>query len=240
MTSLATSRTRPSRRWQRPPRRASTTYGAWPPSTRTSGSPPPAERIVEVCWGPDMPPGGGHRGPAAGFQEELGLTDEGETSDNKVTLKYNTCLGACSQAPVMSVDHHLTGPRHGGHGRGDGRPAQGTAAAAMNTFTELRQRADEHWQGLVAGDRPWIRVGTAMCGHAAGAVGGARRAPQRAGRPRCRGQRGRGRLPGALLRRAPRRHPHTRKLAPLLRQRDSRGRPGAHRRLPAVGRRTRP
>ena len=41
----------------------------------------------------------------------------------------------------------------------------------MKTYTELRQRADEHWQGLVAGDRPWIRVGTAMCGHAAGAVG---------------------------------------------------------------------
>ena len=40
----------------------------------------------------------------------------------------------------------------------------------MKTYTELRQRADEHWQGLVAGDRPWIRVGTAMCGHAAGAV----------------------------------------------------------------------
>ena len=39
----------------------------------------------------------------------------------------------------------------------------------MKTYTELRQRADEHWQGLVAGDRPWIRVGTAMCGHAAGA-----------------------------------------------------------------------
>ena len=40
----------------------------------------------------------------------------------------------------------------------------------MKTYTELRQRADEHWQGLVAGDRPWIRVGTAMCGHAAGAA----------------------------------------------------------------------
>ena len=40
----------------------------------------------------------------------------------------------------------------------------------MKTYTELRQRADEHWQGLVAGERPWIRVGTAMCGHAAGAA----------------------------------------------------------------------
>ena len=40
----------------------------------------------------------------------------------------------------------------------------------MKAYTELRQRADEHWQGLVAGERPWIRVGTAMCGHAAGAA----------------------------------------------------------------------
>jgi NADH-quinone oxidoreductase subunit E len=69
---------------------------------------PPAERIVEVCWGPTC-----HLAGATDIllrvQEELGLTDEGETSDNKVTLKYNTCLGACSQAPVMSVDHHLKG-----------------------------------------------------------------------------------------------------------------------------------
>ncbi len=39
----------------------------------------------------------------------------------------------------------------------------------MKSYTELKQRADERWQGLVAGDRPWIRVGAAMCGHAAGA-----------------------------------------------------------------------
>ena len=40
----------------------------------------------------------------------------------------------------------------------------------MKAYAELKQRADEHWQGLVAGDKPWIRVGTAMCGHAAGAA----------------------------------------------------------------------
>ena len=40
----------------------------------------------------------------------------------------------------------------------------------MKSYTELKQRADEHWQGLVDGDKPWIRVGTAMCGHAAGAA----------------------------------------------------------------------
>ena len=40
----------------------------------------------------------------------------------------------------------------------------------MTTFTELKTRADERWQELVSGERPWIRVGTAMCGHAAGAL----------------------------------------------------------------------
>ena len=39
----------------------------------------------------------------------------------------------------------------------------------MATFSELKSQADQRWQGLVAGDRPWIRIGTAMCGHAAGA-----------------------------------------------------------------------
>ena len=43
------------------------------------------------------------------MQSELGLDGEGETADNNITLKYNTCLGACSQAPVISVDHLLSG-----------------------------------------------------------------------------------------------------------------------------------
>ena len=40
----------------------------------------------------------------------------------------------------------------------------------MTAFTDLKARADERWQELVSGDRPWIRVGTAVCGHAAGAL----------------------------------------------------------------------
>ena len=39
----------------------------------------------------------------------------------------------------------------------------------MANFTELQQEADRRWQELVSGGKPWIRVGTAMCGHAAGA-----------------------------------------------------------------------
>jgi NADH:ubiquinone oxidoreductase subunit E len=64
--------------------------------------------MVEVCWGPTC-----HLAGAAkilkGVQDDLGISGEGETADRKVTLKYNTCLGACSQPPVMSIDHRLIG-----------------------------------------------------------------------------------------------------------------------------------
>ena len=69
---------------------------------------PPGEHVVEVCWGPACYV----RGAASilkAAQDAVGLSTEGTTQDRKVTLKYNTCLGACSQAPVMSVDHHLKG-----------------------------------------------------------------------------------------------------------------------------------
>ena len=69
---------------------------------------PPGDNIVEICWGPTC-----HLLGAPDIldavQKELGLADEGETPDNRVSLKYNTCLGACSQAPVMMVNHRLTG-----------------------------------------------------------------------------------------------------------------------------------
>ena len=69
---------------------------------------PPAEHLVEVCWGPTC-----HLVGAATILkqmlDDLGLSGEGETADNRITLKYNTCLGACSQAPVMSIDHRLRG-----------------------------------------------------------------------------------------------------------------------------------
>jgi NADH:ubiquinone oxidoreductase subunit E len=41
--------------------------------------------------------------------EAVGLEDEGDTPDGKISLRYNTCLGACALAPVMSIDHHLAG-----------------------------------------------------------------------------------------------------------------------------------
>lgn len=41
----------------------------------------------------------------------------------------------------------------------------------MPSYNELKSQADDHWSQLTNGDEPWIRIGTAMCGHAAGAYG---------------------------------------------------------------------
>ena len=69
---------------------------------------PPGRHNVEICWGPTC-----HLTGAAQIlkrvMEQLGLEDEGETEDNNISFKFNTCLGACSTAPVMSIDHHLVG-----------------------------------------------------------------------------------------------------------------------------------
>ena len=39
----------------------------------------------------------------------------------------------------------------------------------MPTYEEIKQTADERWKSLTEGPEPWIRVGTAMCGHSSGA-----------------------------------------------------------------------
>ena len=69
---------------------------------------PPAERQVEVCWGASCHLMGAMAVVRAVFQA-AGLDEEGERSDHRLSVRLNTCLGACSQAPVMSVDHHLEG-----------------------------------------------------------------------------------------------------------------------------------
>ena len=38
----------------------------------------------------------------------------------------------------------------------------------MPAYQDLKAQADQRWLGLISADRPWIRVGTAMCGQAAG------------------------------------------------------------------------
>lgn len=65
---------------------------------------PPGDHTVEVCWGPSCHIKGAQHVLRA-VQSELGLDREGETSDGKFTLRYNTCLGACAHAPVIAIDH---------------------------------------------------------------------------------------------------------------------------------------
>ncbi len=69
---------------------------------------PPAQRQVEVCWGASCHLMGA-MGVVDAVLEAAGLESEGERSDHRLSVRLNTCLGACSQAPVMSFDHHLVG-----------------------------------------------------------------------------------------------------------------------------------
>ena len=69
---------------------------------------PPAEHVVDVCWGASC-----HLVGAMNIfksvLEAAGLDDEGDTPDKRLTVRFNSCLGACSQAPVIAMNHHLAG-----------------------------------------------------------------------------------------------------------------------------------
>lgn len=69
---------------------------------------PPADHVVEVCWGASCHLVGAME-IFKSVLESSGMEDEGDTPDGRLTVKFNTCLGACSQAPVMAMDHHLKG-----------------------------------------------------------------------------------------------------------------------------------
>ncbi|MFL2664692.1 MAG: NAD(P)H-dependent oxidoreductase subunit E [Dehalococcoidia bacterium] len=69
---------------------------------------PPGDNVVDVCWGPTC-----HLLGAQiiidSLQKKLEIDGEGESKDGKITLKYNTCLGACAQAPCIAIDHYIHG-----------------------------------------------------------------------------------------------------------------------------------
>ena len=69
---------------------------------------PPCLHQVEVCWGASC-----HLVGAMPLMEAVmdacGLETEGDREDGRLTLRFNTCLGACAHAPVMAIDHHLIG-----------------------------------------------------------------------------------------------------------------------------------
>ena len=63
---------------------------------------------VEVCWGASCHLVGAMPLMQA-VLEAAGLETEGETPGKELSVRFNTCLGACAQAPVISVDHGLKG-----------------------------------------------------------------------------------------------------------------------------------
>ena len=69
---------------------------------------PPCLHQVEVCWGASC-----HLVGAMPLMEAVldacGLEAEGDREDGRLSLRFNTCLGACAHAPVMAIDHHLIG-----------------------------------------------------------------------------------------------------------------------------------
>ena len=69
---------------------------------------PPGSHRIEVCWGASCHILGASR-VAREVLETLGLEMEGDTPDGQVSFRFNTCLGACSQGPVMRIDHQLKG-----------------------------------------------------------------------------------------------------------------------------------
>ena len=100
------------------------------PNFRTN---PPCEHRIEVCWGPSCHLVGASPVIAA-VLDAAGLEEEGDTPDGKLTVRYNTCLGACALGPVMSVDHHLVGrvtPEKGGALVGDALTAENSASVPV-------------------------------------------------------------------------------------------------------------
>ena len=69
---------------------------------------PPGKATLDVCWGPSCHLQGSQE-LLKNVHDLLGIDHEGETTDGKITLRYSTCLGACSQGPVFAIDHKLYG-----------------------------------------------------------------------------------------------------------------------------------
>ncbi|GBD11524.1 NADP-reducing hydrogenase subunit HndA [bacterium HR23] len=69
---------------------------------------PPGPHTVEVCWGPTCHLLGAQAILQA-VQEAVGLPGEGDTPDGRYSLKLNTCLGACAQAPALALGHRIYG-----------------------------------------------------------------------------------------------------------------------------------
>ena len=69
---------------------------------------PPKKSTIEICWGPTC-----HLLGATKLidtaHNKLNLETEGDSNQGNITLKYNTCLGACAQGPVININHKIIG-----------------------------------------------------------------------------------------------------------------------------------
>ena len=68
----------------------------------------PGQHKVELCWGGPCHILGAMKVIEA-VMDAVDLPQEGKSSDGKVSVHFNTCLGACANGPVMSIDHKLFG-----------------------------------------------------------------------------------------------------------------------------------
>jgi NADH:ubiquinone oxidoreductase subunit E len=87
----------------------------------------PGDKTLDVCWGPSCHLVGAQQ-VLHSVHTALEIKEEGESPDRKVTLKYNTCLGACAQGPVIAINHHLFGKQ--------------TPESAAKIALELRGQSD--------------------------------------------------------------------------------------------------
>ena len=68
----------------------------------------PGAHKVELCWGSACHVQGAMQVIRA-VLDSVGLEGEGDTPDERVSVRFNTCLGACCQGPVISIDDQLIG-----------------------------------------------------------------------------------------------------------------------------------
>jgi NADH:ubiquinone oxidoreductase subunit E len=61
------------------------------------------------------------------------LETEGDTQGKELSVRFNTCLGACAQAPVISVDHGLKG-----------RMSPGVAGEIVAALLSVDQTSTDH------------------------------------------------------------------------------------------------
>ena len=68
----------------------------------------PKTHAIEVCWGAPCHILGA-MDVIGSVLKCAGLSGEGDTPDENLSITFNTCLGVCSNGPAISVDHEIIG-----------------------------------------------------------------------------------------------------------------------------------